>query len=74
VVFINGGDPHSAGDQHIASFSGVAAFVNALARRKELELNLRGQDGGFVGIQAGKKRHLLQDFRVTRHRKPPPRD
>lgn len=71
VVLIHGADSHPARDHDVAAITRVAAFVNPLVRGEGFKFDLGGQDGGFITVETGKKGNLLEDFRITCHKRAP---
>src|SRR5947209_4772201 len=69
--FANGGDPHTSGHHDISPPTGVADFVNALARSKGFKLDLPSQHGGLFVVKEPKQGNASQYFRAARHRSPP---
>jgi hypothetical protein len=55
---------------HVGLPGGLAHFVDALARRKFLQLYLPRKHRGLFFIKQRKQRHMLQRFRIARHGSP----
>jgi hypothetical protein len=60
AIFVHRGDADLARDHHVGLPAGRSHLVNPFPRRKCLELDLAGEDRGFIVIQQGEERHTLE--------------
>ncbi len=67
MLLIDGGHANAAGHHDVSASGGVTHLVDALAGMKCFHFHLAGQDGGFVVVERGKQRNVLQHFRITCH-------
>jgi hypothetical protein len=58
LIFVDGGDFGATGEHNIAVLGRIAGFEDALARRELCDLNLGGEDAGFIVIEQFKKRDV----------------
>ena len=68
MLLIDGGDANAAGDNDVSASGWIAHLVDALAGMKRFHFHLAGEDGGFVVVERGKQRNVLQHFGITCHR------
>ena len=54
VVLVDDGDVDGAGDHNVGVVAGIADLVDALAGSELFDLDLSGENGGFVLIEQGK--------------------
>jgi len=67
MILIDGGDAHLAGNHHVGLASGVPYFVDALAGRECFQLDLSGQDGGFIFVEQREEWDVFEHFRIAGH-------
>ncbi len=67
LIFVHSEHAHFARDDHVSLRTGVAHFVNALARRECLEFDLACQHGRLFIVQQGKEGNFSKYFRIARH-------
>jgi len=51
VIFVHGADAHPARNHDVSLSGSVADFVDALSRRKALQLDLAGQNGSLFVVE-----------------------
>ena len=67
MILVDGGDADVAGNHDVGMSAGVADFVDALAGGEGFELDLGGEDGGFVVVEKLKERDVAQLFGIAGH-------
>src|SRR5207249_3381166 len=71
IIFVTRRKPHTFGYNDRSPPTGVAYFVNALARSKGFKIDLPSKHGGLFVVKEPKQGNASQYFRAARHRSPP---